>query len=94
METFYRTIKLKGYLKDLNKKTVPIGKQIFKPANHKKWTPNKNHQMVLTYIEATPEELEWKMENQKLQPFNKLTNGKRTPLQKLSERDNIVIKKG
>ena len=30
-------------------------------------TPSKTHHMVLTYIEATQEELECKMENQKPQ---------------------------
>ena len=34
-----------------------------------------------------------KMENQKLQPFNNLAKGKRTPLQKLSQRDDIKITK-
>ena len=33
------------------------------------------------------------MENQKLQPFNNLTKDKRTPLQKLSQRDDIKITK-
>ena len=55
-------------------------------------TPRKTHHMVLTYIEATQEELECKMENQKTtKPLSNLTKGKRTTLQKLSERDNIVI---
>ena len=62
METFHRTIKLKGYYKDLNKNAVPTEEQIFKPTNHKKRSLNKNHQMVLTYIEANQES---KMENEK-----------------------------
>ena len=49
--------------------------------------------MVLTYIEATQEELECRMENQKPQPFNNLTKGKRKALQELSERNDIVITK-
>ena len=89
METFYRTIKLKGYFKDLNGNAVPTEEQIFKPTNHKKWTPNKNHHTVSTYIEATQEKLECEMENQKPQQFNNLTKGERTALQELSERNDI-----
>ena len=35
METFYRTTKLKGYFKDLNKNALPTEEQIFKPPTHK-----------------------------------------------------------
>ena len=56
METFHRTIKLKGYSKDLNENAVPTEEQIFKPTRYKKLTPNKNRHAVLTYIEATQEE--------------------------------------
>ena len=45
---------------------------------------------VLTDIEATQEELECKMENQKPQPFNNLTKDERKAWQELSERDVIV----
>ena len=93
METFYRTIKLKGYFKDLNKNAVPTEEQISKPTNHKKLTPKKNHHTVLTYIEATQEELECKMGNQIPRPFKDLTKGERKALQKSSERDDIVITK-
>ena len=65
MEIFYRTIKLERYFKDLNENTEPTEEQIFKPTNHKKCAPNKNNHTVLTYIEATQEELECKMEKLK-----------------------------
>ena len=42
----------------------------FKPTNHKKWTPNKSHHTILTYIEAIQEKLEHKIENQNPQPLN------------------------
>ena len=48
---------------------------------------------VLTYIEATQEELECKIGNQKPQPFNNLTKDERKALQELSEIDDIVIRK-
>ena len=41
MKTLYRTIKLKGYFKDLNENAVLTEEQIFKLTNHKKLTPNK-----------------------------------------------------
>ena len=47
--------------------------------------------VINIYIEATQEELECKMENQKLPPFNNLTKGERTALKELNERDDIVI---
>ena len=53
MQTFYKRIKLLGYPQDVNETTMLKEGQIFKPPNHKKWTPNKNHNMVLTTIEAT-----------------------------------------
>ena len=93
MEPFYRTLKLKGYFKDLNENPVPTDEQIFKPTYHKKWTLNKNHHTVLTYIKGTQEELECTMENQKPKLFNNLNKCERKALQELSERDDIVITK-
>ena len=63
MQTFYGTIRLKGYFKDLNEKAVLTEGRIFKPTNHKKCVPYKIHHTVLTYIEATQYELECKLEN-------------------------------
>ena len=39
----------------------------------------------VTYIEATQEKLDRKMENQKPQTFNNFTNGERKALKELSE---------
>ena len=83
METFYSRIKLKGYFKDLNGNSILTEEQMNKLL--KRCTPNKNHQTLLTYIEATQEELECKMENQKPQPFSNhlatATKDERTALQ-------------
>ena len=86
-------IKLRGYFKDLNEDAVPTEEIILKPTSHKKWASNKNHHTVLTYIEATQEELECKIGNQKPQPFNNLTKDERKALQELSKIDDIVIRK-
>ena len=60
-------------------------KKNFEPTNHIKLTLNKNLHKVLTYIEATQEELEYKIENQKPRSFNNLTKDERKALQELSE---------
>ena len=93
MKTLYKTIKLKGYFKDLNENALLTEEQIFKLTNHKKLPPNKINYRVLTCIEATQEELECKMENQKPQRFKNLTKGERKALQGFSERDGNVILK-
>ena len=72
---------MKGHFKDANENAaLAEDLQIYKPKNYKKWTPNKNCQTVLTYIEATSEELEFKMQNQKPQPFDNI-KGERTAVQ-------------
>ena len=38
---------------------------MFKPQKKEKWTPNKSHHTVLSYIEATQRELENKQNNLK-----------------------------
>ena len=56
-------MQLKGYFKDTNENAILTEEQIYKLANHKKWTPNKNRNTVLTYTEATPEELQFQRKN-------------------------------
>ena len=54
MQTLNRTIKLKRYYQELKENVVITEEQVFKPTNHKKWTPViLNHHTVLTYIETT-----------------------------------------
>ena len=63
---------MKGYFKDTHENATLAEELIYKPKNFKKWTPNKNCQTLLTYTEATSEELECKMQNQKPQPFGNI----------------------
>lgn len=43
--------------------------QIFKPQKKKKWTPNKSHHTVLTYIEQSPRKLEKEQTKIKDKPY-------------------------
>ena len=49
-----------------------------------KWTPNKNHHTVLTYIEATRRELEKEQTKMKRKKYN-VTKNKKTSMKELSE---------
>ena len=53
MESFFRLVKIKAHFKDQYHEKLNTKDQIFKPQSNKKWTPNKNHRTVETYIEAT-----------------------------------------
>ena len=65
--------------------------QIFKPQKKEKWTPNKNHHAVLTYIEATQRELEKEQTKMKEKPYNNLIKNERKSMKELSEREDIII---
>ena len=87
MEIFYRTIKLTGYfITQYQQKNKFSNQLIIKNESQQKQSYGIN-------IEATQEELDCKMENQKPQPFNNLTKDERKALYELSERDDIVITK-
>ena len=57
MKSFFRLVKLKAHFKDQYNHKLNTEDQIFKLQNNKKWTPNKNHHIIETYIEATETEL-------------------------------------
>ena len=48
---------------------------------------------MLTYIEATKRKLENEQTKMKEKPYNNLTNGERTSMKELTERENIIIAK-
>ena len=52
-------------MKDNENNKLTSEEQIFKPQKKEKWTPNKSHHTVLSYIEATQRELENKQNNLK-----------------------------
>ena len=52
-------VKLKAHFKEQYNEKLNTEDQIFKPQRKKeKWTPNKNHHTIETYIEATERELQ------------------------------------
>ena len=67
--------------------------QIFKPQKKEKWTPNKNHHTVLTYIEATQRELEKDQTKMEEKPYNNLTKNERRSIKESSEREDIIMTK-
>ena len=91
LESFYRL--LKAYFKDNENTKLTTEQQIFKSQKKEKWTPNKNHHTVLTYIEATQRELEKEQMKMKEKPYNNLTINERTSMKELSEREDIIITK-
>ena len=93
LESFYRLLKLKVNFKDSEKNKLTTEQQILKPQKKDKRTPNKKHHTVLTYIEATKRKLENEQTKMKEKPYNNLTNGERTSMKELSERENIIIAK-
>ena len=57
MQSFLILIKLIAHFKDQHYWKLKMEDQIFKPQSDMKWTPNKNHNSIETYIEATEKEL-------------------------------------
>ena len=87
MEIFYRTIKLTGYfITQYQQKNKFSNQLIIKNESQQKQSYGIN-------TEATQEELDCKMENQKPQPFHNVTKDERKALYELSERDDIVVTK-
>ena len=52
MESSFRLAKLKAHLKTNFNEKSNTEDQIFKPQSNKKWTSNKNHHTIETYIEV------------------------------------------
>ena len=93
LESFYRLLKLKAYFKDNENTKLTTEQQIFKPQKKEKWTPNKNHHTMSTYIEVTQRELEKEQTRMKEKSYNNLTKNERTSMKELSEREDIIITK-
>ena len=74
----------KSSFTDHEKNTLTMKDQIFKPRMKQKWTPNKNHHTVLTYIEATRRELEKEQTKMKRKKYN-VTKNEKTSMKELSE---------
>ena len=62
MKDFYRRIKLKAHFKNSENKNRFTEEEIFRKPTNKTWTPNNNHHSIETFIEATRNEINNKIE--------------------------------
>ena len=76
LESFYRLLKLKAHFKDNKNNKLKAEEKIFKPQKKQKWTPNKKHHTVLTYIKVTQRELGKELTKITIQKSNKKRKGK------------------
>ena len=67
--------------------------QIFKPQSDMKWTPNKNHNTIETYIEATEKELRQQGDISDNKWYKNLSKGERIAMNELSDHTDIIITK-
>ena len=76
LDDFFRLIKLKAYFKDSDMYNPSTEDQLLKPKSNKQWRPDKNHQIVETYIEAIKNALETEEQNNNNNKYyNDLTKG-------------------
>ena len=67
--------------------------QMFKPQSNKKWTPNKNHSTIETYIGATEKELKQQGDTSGNKGYNNLSKGERIAMKEVSDDTGIIITK-
>ena len=90
LESFYRLLKLKAYVKGNENTKLTTEQQTFKPQKKENQTPNKTHHTVLTYIEATQRKLQREQTKMIEKPYNNLTKSERTSTKELSEQEDII----
>ena len=93
MEPSFRLIKLKAHFKDQYNEKSNKEDQIFKHHSKKKWTPNKNHHTIETYIEATEREHKQQGDISKTKGYSNLSKGGRIAMKELSDHTEIIITK-
>ena len=93
MQSFFRLVKLKAYFKDQYNEELNTENQTFKPPRNKKWTPDKNHHNVETYIEATEREFKQQGDISDNKGYNNLSKGERIAIKELSDLTDIIITK-
>ena len=77
LESFYRLLKLKAFFKENENTKLTTEHKIYKPQEKEKWTRNKTHHTVLTYIKATQRELEKEQTKMKEKPYENLLKNER-----------------
>ena len=93
MQSFFRLVKLKAHFKDQYNEELNTEDQTFKPPRNKKWTPDKNHHSVETYIEATEREFKQQGDVSDKKGYNNLSKGERIAIKGLSDLTDIIITK-
>ena len=93
MQSFFRLVKLKAYFKDQYNEELNTENQTFKPPRNKKWTPDKNHHNVETYIEATERELKQQGDISDNKGYNNSSKSERIAIKELSDLTDIIITK-
>ena len=93
MQSFYRLVKLKVHIKDQYNEKLNIEDQISKHWSNKKWTPNKNHHTIETYIEATERERKQQEDIKDNKGYNNLSKDERIAMKELSDHTDIIITK-
>ena len=93
MQSFSRLVKLKAHFKDQYNEELNTEDQTFKPPRNKKWTPDKNHHNVETYIEATEREFKQQGDISDNKGYNNLSKGERIAIKELSDLTDIIITK-
>ena len=93
MQSFFRLVKLKAHFKDQYNEELNTEDQTFKPPRNKKWTPDKNHHNVETYIEATERELKQQGDISDNKGYNNSSKSERIAIKELSDLTDIIITK-
>ena len=84
---------LKANFKDQYNEKLNTNDQIFKHQRTKKWTLNKNHHIIKTYVEATGKELKQQGDITENKGYSNLSKGERIAMKKLSDHTDIIITK-
>ena len=93
MESFFRLVKLKTHFKDQYNEKLNAEDQSFKPQSNKKWKPNKNRQIIETYIAAAERELKQQRDISDNKGQKNLSKSERIALKELSDLTDIIITK-
>ena len=90
MESLFR-LKLEIHFKDHYTEKSNTKDQYSKPQSDEKWIPNKNHQSIKTYIEATERELKQQGDICDKKGYENLSKGETIAKKELRNHTDITI---
>ena len=88
---FYWLIKLKVHSRDNTKVKELTEEEIFKKPSNKKWAPNKNRNIIKTFIEATKSGIKDELKTIPAHKFTNLSKKEQNALKELKCREDVVI---